>query len=295
MELALHLRSLAQEEALGSFPQHLATFYGSIFPGNERLGENIARSFARIYLGDEFCPHRLPSLSDLKAFYQCAEKKGVGVTLLTPVFTNEGWKWYTPIFEYLYSKDPMAEVVVNDWGTICFLKERYPHLQLAAGRLFNKGFKDPRLSWPDKTASFSGETKALLHGSTFDFRTVQEKMMALGVTRLERDLLPYGTLRVDTASPLNQSIYFPFGYITTGRVCWIASFTQPAKQKFIPLHQCAQLCSMSVLELKSQDAAFPIIQSGNTIFYRYTPLMVASLFKTAKRKKVRLVYQGFAI
>lgn len=49
-----------------------------------------------------------------------------------------------PLFDYLNTCHSSAEVVFNDWGVMGLLKANYPVLKLSAGRLLNKGFKDPR-------------------------------------------------------------------------------------------------------------------------------------------------------
>ncbi|UCF56808.1 MAG: hypothetical protein JSW15_12185 [Deltaproteobacteria bacterium] len=295
MELAFHLRDPGQVEKLNEFPRHLLDFYDGVSLREKDWIEGIPQSLDRIYIGDEFCFNRLPSLGELDRLYQFAEKKGLGVTFLTPPLTDEGLERSTPLLDYLKERDPRTEVVVNDWGVLSFLNERYPLFQLAIGRLLNKGFKDPRLLDANEASLFSEETEELLNNSTFDSVDFQEKMLELKVTRLERDLLPYGEHKIESHPQLETSIYFPFGYITTGRVCWIASFKQSAKEKFAPLMRCARFCNALTLKLNSDKFSFQLFQGGNTVFYLYTPSMLDSLIKGAKRKNFRLVYQGLAI
>jgi len=296
MELAVHLRGPEPQEDLSNLAQHLANYYDATLLSKENWFKNFPSTVNRIYIGDEFCSHRLPSLSELKALYQFAEKRGLGVTLLTPVLTDEGLSKHASLFDYLSERDPAAEVVVSDWGSLFFIKERYSHFQVAAGRLLNKGFKDPRLADPEKTASFSSEARALLYESTFDQRAFQEKLARLGIARIEKDLLPHGAFPgKDSSPPLKVSVYFPFGYITTGRVCWMASALQAVEEKFTPPRFCSRPCNDSTVELKGGAFALPLIQSGNTVFYRYRLSVVGSLFEAAQRKNVRLIYQGFAL
>lgn len=292
MEIALQLRTPDQKEKLDKFPEHLVTFYDGI-PLTEEEWDKQYQSFNRIYVGDEFCSNRLPLLTELKVFCQFAEEKQLNITLLTPVLTDEGLEKISPLFEYLKERLPETEVVVNDLGVLFFLKQKYPLFRLAVGRLLNKGFKDPRLLEANMLSS--KEADELLNDSTFDHMLFQEKMMELEVTRLERDLLPYGDCLTSGASGLRTSIYFPFGYLTTGRVCWPASFNQTARESFMPVNRCSRSCNALTLELRNKSFSFQLIQSGNTIFYLYTSSMLSSLIKKAKEQNLRLVYQGFVL
>ena len=295
MELACHIRDVGQLKKLDEIPGHLINLYGQNALGEEDRIEEIPGSFDRVYIGDEFCINRLPSLPELEVLYQFVEKKGLGVTFLTPYLTDEGLERCSPLFDYLKKRDPRAEVVVSDWGSLFFFREKYPLFQLAVGRLLDKGFKDPRLLDADKASLFSRETSDLLNKGTFDAIEFQEKMLKLGVSRVERDLFPYGGHDSKSSSTLKTSFYFPFGYITTGRVCWLASFRQPDNKKFAISKGCDRICNTLTLKLSTEKSSFQLIQGGNTVFYLYTQAMLGSLMERAKRENLRLVYQGVAL
>ncbi|MDM8523197.1 hypothetical protein QUF80_07490 [Desulfococcaceae bacterium HSG8] len=293
MEIALHLRNPDNKGDLPKVSNHLMDFYDQAFVGKEDL-EKKSHSFNRVYVGDEFCSNRIPSLAEMKHFFSFAEEKNLNITLLTPVLTDEGIAKCSPLFEYLEKKHPETEVVVNDLGVLFYLKRNYPLFRLSAGRLFNKGFKDPRLSSNEKSSSISQEADELLNYSTFDHPDFQEKMAELSVTRLERDLLPYGNdVGEITGSDFKTSVYFPFGYVTSGRVCWTASFKQKIGERFVIPVKCPRPCNGMTLELKHKNFSFPLIQNGNTIFYLYTSSMLSYLLKRADHENLRLVYQGF--
>ena len=293
MELALHLRSAPEKDPSDRFPEHLLRLYqGTSF---EQYLAKMPRSFDRIYIGDEFCPHRLPSPSDLDAFLEFAEGRSSKITLLTPVLTDEGMERCSPLFDHLDRNGPRSEVVVNDWGVLLFLKERYPHFRLSAGRVLNKGLKDPRLPENDNIRLFSPEVADFLSDSTFEHREFREKMAEWGVSRLERDVHPFGSFPTNGFPPLSLSVYFPFGYVTTGRVCWPASFAQSPRKRFALSHGCSRPCDALPLELEAADISFRIVQSGNTLFYLYTPAMLITLIGNAGPTNLRLVYQGFAL
>ena len=293
MEIAVHLRDPSQVQDFKGVPGHLTALYeaGTL----EEAKKSVPRRIRRLYVGDEFCLNRLPSVKEMDGFLGMARARNWPVTLLTPPLTDEGLEECVPLFSRLAEDDPGTEVVVNDWGALLFLKERYPGFRLATGRLLNKAFKDPRLLEPERFQQLSQEAADLLNGCTFDSLEFQEEMRRLGVKRLERDLLPYGSARVKSPEGLGVSVYFPFGYVTTGRVCWIASFHRSGREKFSLGKSCDRLCSRLSLKLNSPDSRFELFQAGNGIFYPYPASALAPFLNWAKRRRIRLVYQGLAI
>jgi hypothetical protein len=218
-----------------------------------------------------------------------------GLTFLTPPLTDDGMDRCGPLFDFLKERGLGTEVVVNDWGVLLFLKEKYPLFQLSVGRLLNKGFKDPRLMNPDGASEFSAETAELFNTCTFDSIEFLAKMQELNVTRLERDLLPFGEPEIKRRGGLQASVYFPFGYITTGRVCWMKSFDTSAGRKFSISNGCRHACNKISLKLNHAKTDLPLFQTGNTIFYLYAASKLAALTQRAKTQKLRLVYQGLIV
>ena len=289
MELALHIRKFSDRERIKDVKVDLTSFWGGIdFHGD--MWEKKFQSPERLYIGDEFCPIRMPDLIEIKQVCRFARENQMGLTLLTPVLTEPWLEKYRLLLDCLKSEFPDAEVVVNDLGVLFYLGKQYPEFHLSMGRLFNRGFKDPRLSISDIPCS--GKAEALLSDCTFDHPEFREMAFTQGVTRLERDLLPYAGQIFDSPPGLATSCYFPFGYVTTGRVCRTATFGQAPEKKFMPAKGCARPCNSLPLELKHESLSFKLFQSGNTIFYLYTLPMLTALFKKAETENIRLVYQG---
>lgn len=293
MEIGLHLRFPAQGEAFPSVPVHLTALYG---PDTLReIGPLLPRRVRRLYLGDEFCLNRVPSDKEFEDLLRLAEARNWSVSLLTPPLTDEGLARCGPLFDRLRSVQPKPEVVANDWGVFLALREDYPELSVGLGRLLNKGFKDPRLPDPEKFARHSREAKELLHHCTFSSRTFQARAALLGVRRLERDLLPYGKPRVTGLERFAHSVYAPFGYFTTGRVCWAASLRQPSGEKFSLGGPCGRLCDKLPSWLDRRESGLRILQNGNSLFYLYPKALLVSFLRWARRNRVRMVYQGLAL
>jgi hypothetical protein len=117
----------------------------------------------------------------------------------------------------------------------------------------------------------------------------------MDIGRCEHDLLPYQTNPTFKSDEFQASIYFPFGYITSGRICWTASFDQSPGKRFMPPGSCSRPCGDFMLELKNTKFVFRIFQSGNTIFYLYPAEKLNSLLQIARDTGSRLVYQGFGL
>jgi len=295
MELAVHLRAPSQLEAFEGVRGHLTALYEEDTLEEELQGVRVPDSFRRIYVGDEFCLHRLVDPQELDAFVCMAKDRSHAVTLLTPPVTDEGLEKCAPLFDRLDDGHLEAEVVVNDWGALHFLRERHPTLPVSLGRLLNKGFKDPRLQDAGAFARVSEEAAELLDRCTFDSARFRKEMARRGVSRLEQDLLPHGTPRWETRGGLETSVYFPFGYVTMGRVCWLASFERGETKKFSLSETCRRTCRDMSLRLTDQRRNLALLQEGNAIFYRYPAGLLASFLTWAAGCGMRCVYQGLAI
>jgi hypothetical protein len=249
----------------------------------------------RVYLGDEFCLHRMPKAVEFDALLAMAAACDLKPTLLTPPLTDAGISTCRNLFDRLYAHDPQAEVVANDWGVLLFLKHAYPTFRLAAGRLLDKGFKDPRLDVSKTTDPSSADLGDLFSQSTFDIPPLRKKLVELGVSRQERDLRPHGPLPAMETRDLAAACYFPFAAITTGRVCWPATFSQSSPRRITIASTCSRPCRRFFPCLIHGDLDLTLYQDGNTVFFRHPPQVLSRLLETADGKEVRLVYQGLAI
>jgi hypothetical protein len=292
MELGLQLR---EPNPIPELRRHIREIYGDDLPQNHQWLEALPRAIGRVYLGDEFCVQRLPRPDEFDSLIRTAAANGWKTTLLTPPLTDDGLRRCRPLLDRLQQHDPCAEVVVNDWGVLLFLKQHYATLRAAVGRLLNRGFKDPRLGDARDAARSSPDMAELLNRGTFDDREFCRKMAELGVERFERDLLPYELLPQDRTLSGSTSIYFPFGYITTGRVCWVASFQADPGRKFSLSHACGRPCSRFWLALNHDHLVLRTFQDGNTVFYLYPPDSLRALIGSSSGSDVRLVYQGIAL
>jgi hypothetical protein len=268
----------------------------AFFPDNEFSRQDIGDLVSqpdRIYIGDEFCPKRLPDVKALKNQLNAADQKGLPVTLLTPVLTDGGIKACAKLFETFHQWDHAAEVVVNDLGVLLCLKQTFPGFSLSMGRLFNKGFKDPRLDQKDITPAAAA---ACLNHCSFQQANMKSLAKNFGIQRVEQDLFPHADLDAQALamsdSDLKFSIYFPFGYVTTGRACMTAGMDGRSEARFNFSSGCHTPCATHRFKLNHPENGPALLQNGNTIFYPYTASMLGFLFKTAETHGLRLVWQG---
>ena len=306
ISLGVHIRSASDLPELGTvvegLGEHLQELYRK-FCGNRKKapvdGSFSAFDFSidLVYMGDEFCANLLPNIEQATALAEYAKENGIGLALLTPVLVDRQIDERESLFAALCDLWPDMEVTVNDWGVLFFLKQRFPGFRLALGRLLNKGLKDPR--WKTPEVRFDGAQddaeRAILGHCTFDQVRFRKKAGDLGVRRLERDLFPYRDLTGLDDGDLRTSCYFPFGYVTSGRVCWQASFEQPGRKHFMPVNGCARPCQKRSFTLAHTKANFPVYQNGNTVFYLYPSEVLEALFKISREKNIRLVYQGMTL
>lgn len=290
MDVAVHIRSLADTDLLQGVDADLERHY---INGNSQQHGHWEHSLpkpGRIYVGDEFCPARLPTAPDMEGFCRFAAANSLELTLLTPVMTDPEITAAAPLLTVLRRYFPHGEVVVNDIGVLFYLKTAFPGFRPAMGRLFNKGFKDPRLD--EQAMNDPGRQSGLLNDTTFRRSNFQGLARDLGVARLEQDLFPYADPCFEPIHGLKISWYFPFGYVTTGRVCFTAGMNRHGGRRFSIAPGCSAPCSGASVALKHPCLSFNLVRNGNTVFYRYRRSMLDTLINRIWNTDFRLVYQG---
>ena len=292
MELALHVRNWSLKRDADAVMRHLSAFYQKA-PDIESFSD-LFKKIWRIYVGDEFCFHRLPTVSEMRGFCQFSEEHDVKMTFLTPPMTDWELEKCSSLFACLENDCLGAEVVANDPGVLWHLKKTHSGLPLAAGRLFNKGFKDPRFSDQGKADTISLSVRQALDESTFCHTAFLDHLIRIGVSRIEEDLMPYGKGFTPSQGKMNVSVYFPFGIVTCGRICQMAAQERRGRKKYLISGQCEKPCLYQTLELEHERFQYRLFQNGNTIYYLYSPAMLSDLLDKAAVGSFRMVYQGIA-
>jgi hypothetical protein len=201
------------------------------------------------------------------------------VTLLTPYVTGYGLKKLGLLFSYIHKKRLNCEIVFNDWGVLGLIQERCSNVSPVLGRLLTKQKRDP---WIGKVL-FSKESydKILINDSggskvIFKLKKIPEtlydyfKSAAVNapvfqgfllenkIKRVELDNLAWG-MNISVDKQLGASLHYPYGYISTTRLCGLINLTYS---------RCVKKCRKFFFSFKSRPKEIPIFIRGNTVFYK---------------------------
>jgi hypothetical protein len=217
----------------------------------EARGEDVLQgAFAqlaapsRLYFGVEFCQHLLPSPSDVAAARAFCDRRGWGLTLLTPYVTDA----FLPAVDALFAElEPGTEVVVEDWGVL--RRAREAGLAPVLGRGLHRLTRDPRL--PDvgpehlKGDAAPSSWKQGSLGSKL-FRSFLSRS---GVERVHVDVPMQGLSDLPVGVPV--AIHLPYGMIASGRICMVSSWGKSAATRFVPPRACDAPCRRFTVELRA--------------------------------------------
>jgi len=217
----------------------------------------------RIYFGQEFCQRLMPRAADVTRAVEIARERKAAFTLVTPFVTNAGMALVKEAIGYAVSCDAAGlEVVVNDWGVLNFMYREYPSIPLAAGRLLTKQKRGPQLLAIRN--KIPATTMDHFQRSNIDVPHVRDFLAAMGIKRVELDNLLQGLKR--PAECLPASLYHPYGYVTTTRLCLMADGANPSKN-LRSICRCNRECQAYDVTMNHGDMPVPILLKGNTQFY----------------------------
>jgi hypothetical protein len=260
------------------------------------LSDDLARhfggaNFTRFAYGTEFCENLLPSPEALGRIVRASRP----LTFLTPYVSDRGIAALRNLFAILED----AEVVFNDWGVLRLLRTEFPRLTPIQGRLLNKSLRDPRVTsiYSETAPSAPESSLRVLQRSNLDDAAYLTLLTRYNVEAVEMDNLPQGADTSFAANGVRVSMYVPFGFISTARVCMAAALHYRAAEKFQPGAPCRHECQSHQLEYTYSNSPFSnrdqkFLLKGNTYFYRHTDAMLAAVAADAQRGRIaRLTYQ----
>jgi hypothetical protein len=228
-----------------------------------------------IYFGVEFCQRLIPTSDELIEALHLARAAGLSFSFLTPPVTDPGIETLRCRFSDLSGESSVErdiEVVVNDWGVLNLLKESFPVLKPVFGRMMNKMVRDPRVApyYVSERAPSGGLTA--LRQSSITNPWFRRTLVEWGVERHEFDNLFQGIQMDEGGEEIFLSVYIPYGYVTTGRICMPGSFALGKADKFTEYMGCRRECKRFTHRLLNTRSPFSnkdmeLIQRGNTIFY----------------------------
>jgi len=220
------------------------------------------KKYSRLYFGNEFCQRLIPSLEEIKAVTGFTLKNSMSLTMVTPYVTGEGIGALMPIFEFMSGEFPETEIVVNDWGVLRLLRNKFNRLNLALGRLLTKQKRGPRILNLKKMVP--EETLRHFQRSNADVPILSEFLINNGIKRIELDNLLQGISRESPG--LKASLYFPFAYVTTTRFC-LTALACAGKKFSRSIHACGKDCQRFTFDLRHKNMPVDLILKGNTQFF----------------------------
>lgn len=98
-------------------------------------------SFSRIYFGNEFSEALIPASDELEQCFIGSLERGLSFTLVTPRVTDPSIEKLKTCFDLLSRSSKAAEVIINDWGVLRLLRNKYHRLIPVLGRIPNRSHR----------------------------------------------------------------------------------------------------------------------------------------------------------
>lgn len=256
---------------------------------------NPAQPFTRIYFGNEFCETLIPSVAEfLEAASMCREAE-MRLTLVTPPVTVVGVHKIQKLIRAVQDEKMAIELVANDWGVLG-LCVGVPAIRPVLGRVLAKQPQFPRIEGVPTTKKENGLTvkdwafRHRLSQSPFIDKLTQK----YHIQRLEFDLCRQGFLLSPNSANIPTSVYFPWVYLSSQRICPIGHTHRPHTEPIPANPQCEFQCRSysEVMESNGGGVHQLLFQKGNTVFELVKPEVEVFNQLAATVNLDRIVYQS---
>ncbi len=212
-----------------------------------------------LYFGAEFCEHALPAAAEAEALCGLARARGLEAVLLTPVATDRGLAAVGGLLEALAGRGLRPAVVFNDWGVLGLLRERFPGHPRRAGRLLNRGLRDPRA----REAAGGGPDRA---------GRLRRLLRRQGAVAVETDPDIQGGYLGDGSEGMERVLHLPFAFAASGRNCLVRAAHRPGGGFVKALGApCGRPCRSGPSRVRRDDTTAPLWRAGNTVFSAVPP------------------------
>lgn len=227
------------------------------------------QEFKYLYFGNEFCEYRIPKPNQVQKFLEICEKEELIPVLVTPVVTDFGLERIEDCLKYLNSYNGKLSIVVNDYGVMELLKKNNNNkFEIIAGRVLDKLSHESRASNDDLYEYYDEEGLKYAMTPGILSKSHRKVLNKYDVVRYEFDFPKVG---IAPSIKTRLSLYWPYSYETTGRVCLFQSFDKVGNEKFLVGSHCKINCKNIIVERvtasnKTNDKYY-LFQVGNTMFY----------------------------
>jgi hypothetical protein len=224
----------------------------------------VTQEYSRLYFGIEFCQNLMPSKEELGRILKFVSENKIDFTFVTPYLTNEGMRKIKPLLSWMINGQPKAEIVINDWGLLRWICREYFDLDLVLGRLLTKQKRGPRIlnlmgRVPDTVIRHFRQ-------SNIDSLILSNFLISKQIKRVELDNLLQGISRPPHS--LKASLYIPFAYITTTRLCLLSACEDKVSKPLRAISGCNRECQRYTFKLQHKHMPTDLFLKGNTQFFR---------------------------
>jgi hypothetical protein len=325
MELAVYLANLKQvldlDEVLRPVDSDtIPTFVNTIVFGNdnssreyfanligikwlEEFTERMGATLGRLYFGQEFCEHLVPSVEDVTQAYYYCRQLGWEFTYMTNACTDECLSRQRANLAVLAEQDDEIEVVVNDWGLFRLMRREFPNLVPVLGRLLDKQKRLGRHTTPLRPPPVNlnglevpeeeiraAQVEALRETALSD-PAYRAELRELGFARLDLDIVPQGISLPEEPDGLATSCYYPWGYLAGGRNCLTAGVVEPAREFVVVDGPCPRPCQRFNKSTVRKGSDEITIQRGNSVFLFH--MEYAASYMNGKLPIDRVVFEPY--
>lgn len=298
MEIALLLEDVTEYcgKELGKYNLNWGSAGNGIKAAATFLAEFDKVSIEYIYFGNEFCEYRIPTIVQFKRMFELCEKEKIKLVLVTPVVTDYGIERISQLLDFIAEQDYLLDIVVNDVGVLQLINQKKIKCAIIAGRILDKTSHDSRASVKELDLYYGKNGKKFAMTPGVISGQALQVYQKYGIDRFEFDLPKIG---LDIPKNIKSSVYWPYSYLTTGRVCMLRATELNGNRKFLVGNRgCGQLCRKYQVEKRKPINGFGfenkdritdlfLFQRGNTVFFinRYDD------FKPFIKKFNRLIVQ----
>ena len=299
MELAVYFSDLDRlmriDDALhvidpNEIPPHLQSIlFGDDISTKEYYGNLVGltwmelvtggeREFSRLYFGQEFCEHLIPSSDDLEQAFFFARQMGWDFTYVTGYLTGVGLEKVRRNLARLAEIGHENEVVVNDWGVMRVLRQDFPALKPVLGRLLCKQKRMIRFNRretppPVYMTGIDAPEADIRRNQVQAYRDIslanpvyRDFLLDLGVVSADLDIVPLGLQQPEAGWGLPIGFYYPWGYAACGRNCPTAGVVDPRRAHVVLDGPCPRPCRQFNRTRELTHYPEISLQRGNTLF-----------------------------
>jgi len=226
-----------------------------------RLEKIFSKEFSRVYLGNETCETKIPSIGRVKKAKEFCKSKGLDFSLVTPFCTNAGIRRIKSLLPILSGQD---ELIANDFGVLSLAAKS--KAVPVAGRLLNRQFRDPRI------ASFRGELAEHLSQSQASMPSFRKILSKFGVKRIELDNLVQGIATNLNNTGFSASLYHPIVFVSATRLCLSANAGKISDSQKVGVFSCNLECKKFRFRLSNKAMPEKLLIIGNGLFFENAKL-----------------------